>query len=1014
MSNKKSGIGKTIKRELVRAILERSQSMDVNGMAPAAVGSEAVFYDDVEQQLNIPYINRDEVPLAMDVFKPLLPEETELPVIVTIHGGGLTLGDRSISRNFGRLLAHKGYLVFSVEYRLAPRANVCEELDDVCAGLDLVGRMLVDYNVDFNRIFMAAESAGAYLAAYVAAMRGSKRLQEAIGYEPSRLRFKALGLNCGMFYTNRKDPGGWMLSEQIYGEKRADENFLQYMNPEHPEIINNLPPVFFSTSRGDFLNNYSIMMREAMKKAGRVSRLVYYPGRELSHAFFTLQTYHPSTLDCIDKMLAWFEEQAVLEIERRKPDPAVEQRRAALEAQRQDGTLNARPAWQYVKEVCAVESETAQRTALIDCTREYSYSQMFAEWERYARVFSALGMTGANGARVGIVGAIAAEPLFCFYGLNMTGAEVSMFSYPDVLPGGQWKTMVRAEHITDLILTDMMVMPALWHEIQASRKELGLRNVILLHTRLGGPCVGPAELVFDEFNYHALQRMEGTVFMDGLLRQHESTPIAYGNYEKGHIAVITHTSGSAKGTRKPLPYTDQSLNAVATEYSIQIKKFISSDRAGRPLRVAPSFDFSSFLCLGAIANSNLCAGNTVVLTFFGFLHPKFVRAVGYYQLNFLFTSGFMLDKWLENEDDEHMDFSSLEVFSCGGSYVPPEKMQQYKAFVARHGYRGTILRGYGMSECGAVQIVAPDTLSSDVLGYPEPKDCFRIQDENDRQFYRVDEGQRTGILYMTSDSHCENWLDGEKLFDFTEIDGREFVCTNDLVHVNDDGSLSYDGRADRYFVNNEGVRFDAGIVETQMSAQPGIRQCAVVPVLDKRIHDTVPVLYVAPDNKGEAAAETVRRALRQVFVENRAIQLTNLPGQFVLVDEIPLNQNGKLDIYRITRERLQGQAYNILPVREDEELRDIRIALTEQLNSITAGTLPEGMGADSAFNVFDLFNAAPAKAKPGFPPFARPKPDKAAEKEKKSMQVPPELMQTVMDMQGLMYGQKHINYYFEN
>jgi hypothetical protein len=78
LSNKKSGIGKTIKRELVRAILERSQSMDVNGMAPAAVGSEAEFYDDVEQQLNIPYINRDEVPLAMDVFKPLLPEGTEL------------------------------------------------------------------------------------------------------------------------------------------------------------------------------------------------------------------------------------------------------------------------------------------------------------------------------------------------------------------------------------------------------------------------------------------------------------------------------------------------------------------------------------------------------------------------------------------------------------------------------------------------------------------------------------------------------------------------------------------------------------------------------------------------------------------------------------------------------------------------------------------------------------------------------------------------------------------------
>ena len=46
-----------------------------------------------------------------------------------------------------------------------------------------------------------------------------------------------------------------------------DKVFLKYMNPEHPEIINNLPPTIFITSRGDFLNHYSIMMNEAMKKA---------------------------------------------------------------------------------------------------------------------------------------------------------------------------------------------------------------------------------------------------------------------------------------------------------------------------------------------------------------------------------------------------------------------------------------------------------------------------------------------------------------------------------------------------------------------------------------------------------------------------------------------------------------------------------------------------------------------------------------------------------------------------
>ncbi len=56
--------------------------------------------------------------------------------------------------------------------------------------------------------------------------------------------------------------------------------------------------------------------------------------------------------------------------------------------------------------------------------------------------------------------------------------------------------------------------------------------------------------------------MDGTVFMGDLLKRYESAPIAYGEYKENHIAVITHTSGSTKGTRKPLPYSDRAVNAA--------------------------------------------------------------------------------------------------------------------------------------------------------------------------------------------------------------------------------------------------------------------------------------------------------------------------------------------------------------------------------------------------------------------------------------------------------------------
>ena len=612
--------------------------------------------------------------------------------------------------------------------------------------------------------------------------------------------------------------------------------------------------------------------------------------------------------------------------------------------------------WRCIRQKYSADPARLRRTAVIDCTREYTYEQMFAEWERYARVFTGLGITGENRSRVAIGGTISAEPLFAFYGLNMTGAEVSMFSYPDFLPGGQWKTMLEKERITDLILSDIMVTPERWPEFRKVKEELGLRNIILLHSRLGGPCVGPAELVYSEYNYHALKNLGSTVFMSALFPVFADTEIELAPADPEHIAIITHTSGTTKGTRKPLPYTERAVNIVAeSRADIEVLSATRSTQA----RIAPSFDFSSFLCMCGVMNASFAIGDTVVLTFFGFMHPKFYRAVEYYRLNIFFTSGFMLDSWMKR-DDFDVDFSSLKILSCGGSYLSPEKLRKYEDFAHRHGYRGHISRGYGMSETGGAQIAVPEACHDDIIGYPVPEENFLVFDESDGQYHAASEGERTGILYITSDSMCLNTLDGETLFEFTEINGRNFICTNDEVRVNPDGSFSYAGRADRYFANNEGVTFKAGLVEKLMSRQPQIEKCAVVPVLDKRIHDTVPVLYVIPETAGSAGAETVRRALVKIYVEDGLLKDCCLPAQFVIVDSIPCNANGKIDVYRITRERLKGEAYNILPVKTDGIVTDLRLELSEQLSSITGGTLPEGMGSGSALGIYEIFNPAPA------------------------------------------------------
>ncbi|MCQ2420906.1 MAG: AMP-binding protein, partial [Clostridia bacterium] len=1003
-------IPKVIKRELVRAVLERTQGMDISAMMPESQKENQVVYDDVEEILNIPYVNREGNPLAMDIFNPKDSNGKELPVMVLIHGGGFTMGDRRISRPYGRLLAHKGYLVFALEYRLAPRASIAQALDDVCAGLDLVGEKLVDFDVDFNRVFLAAESAGAFLATYVAAMHGSEKLQKAIGYKASRVRFKAIGLLCGMVYTNRNDPCGWILSEQLYGDKRENETFLQFMNPEHPEIIDNLPPVFLTTSTGDFVSNYTFLFHKALKENGKATHMIAYADDDLMHAFNVLQPYHPKSLESTEKMLQWFDEQAALQVQQNKLSDAAGKKLRQLAERIEDGSMNNQKMWKYIKECNSIDEAHLDAVAIIDCSREYTYRQMFAEWDRYARVFSGLNICSSNHSRAAICGTINAEPLFAFYALNMTGVTVSMLSFPDFLPTGNWKTSLKKEKITDLIISDMMVTPQLWRELEACREELGLRNIILLHSKMGGVAVGPAEMIYDEFNYHALKTMPGTVFMEDLTEQYKDTAIRYARFQKDGIAVITHTSGTTRGVRKPLPYTDMAVNYKTSLQKNNFRLLAKGMPRDKQLRILPEFDFSSYLVMCGLVNGFLANGDTLVLTCFGFFHPRFIQAVDYYNISVLNASGFMIDKWMERTDLDDLNLTSVKMIAIGGSFIPPEKVKRYEEFFRSHGYEGGIVRGYGMSEAGSASIICPPGCYDDILGYPDNKENFRILDEEDGQFHSLEEGPRTGVMYIASDSQCCNELDGEKLFEFTEIDGRGFLCSNDMIRLNENGSITYVGRADKYFANNEGVTFDSGLVDVQMSAQPAVNMCAVVPVLEKRIHDTVPVLYVVPNNKGAEAPEQIRQALVDVYITSKKISDSVLPVQFVVVDSIPCNNNGKVDIYRITRERLTGEAYDIVPVRREGVLADIQIKKAEQVSSITAGTVPEGMDGNSAFDLFGMFNSAPSAAA-SKSIFGYKVPDALAGmlsgiSEEKITEMSNKLMKPMMKLAGRLYGSK--------
>ena len=130
------------------------------------VYSQEIHY---KTEMNVPYYSDSEMSrdayikerCALDIYYP--ENAKGFATVVWFHGGGLTGGEKSIPK----ALMNQEIAIAAVNYRLHPKINSPEYIEDAAAAVAWVFKNIASYGGDPHLIFVSGHSAGGYLASMV-------------------------------------------------------------------------------------------------------------------------------------------------------------------------------------------------------------------------------------------------------------------------------------------------------------------------------------------------------------------------------------------------------------------------------------------------------------------------------------------------------------------------------------------------------------------------------------------------------------------------------------------------------------------------------------------------------------------------------------------------------------------------------------------------------------------------------------------------------------------------------
>ena len=368
----------------------------------------------------------------------------------------------------------------------------------------------------------------------------------------------------------------------------------------------------------------------------------------------------------------------------------------------------------------------------------------------------------------------------------------------------------------------------------------------------------------------------------------------YPRYKKNTVAAYVHTGGTT-GVPKTVKLSNENFNAMAIQYESLGANYNKGDTFLNG--IVP------FVAYGIVVTIHMpmCLGMTNIIA--PILSPKeFTDFMIKYKPNHTITVPTYVENFIEDKKTNSMNWSFLKNLGVGGDSFSEEIEVRVNNFLKSHGSSTIAEKGYGMTENSAtagVCLVGVNKLSS--LGIPLPLNTYGIFKRGTDEELKYGE---KGEICITGPTKMIGYLNNneeESKVIRLHSDGKEWIHSEDIGYIDEDGFLFFDGRYKR-LIPHGGFKLYPSYIEGIIMGHPEVEKCCVISIPSVEYGASPEAHIVARKDKVEEL-----KKLKEELIELCKDKLPSYsqPEDFIFEEELPLTSVGKVDYKQVEKMRIK-------------------------------------------------------------------------------------------------------------